>query len=583
MAPEGEERSRREREDRAEDGSKDDESNHKRRSRSRDRSARRRRSRSRSRKRSRPKDKDKEKDRDSKHSREDPSQASQSQSQSQSQLQAPSTIAPSHASHSAPTSAPHTQPQPQPQHTLWAQQLLLQQQQQQSQQAVGGSHERKRREIYVGNLAIGVVTSQVLTEVFNEALQYLLPEQAASAYGTPWATPVVSCQMDSSGKFAFIEFRTEDLATAALKLDRLEICGRPINAGRPKGYVSSSPGQPHLSNLPNLAPQQQPPGFSGGAARPGMPNAMPAQQQQQQQQHVAAEQTPSPHLAAQQRLPAAPVLHQQQQAQQQQQQQQKTPQQLEAAKQFAEQISLQTGDTESSAKPAKQIPDEYFSAPASRCLLVEGMVPIALLAARGEREEVEHDARQQCSQLVEVEDVYAPSPGPEEIRRRELSRVYVLCRDADGGREARLRLHNRQYDTNRMVVRCVHESEMERAKHEGWVSVHSVLSDEGWIKLTNLPSDVHPREVSEFLSSYGVTEEMVSVEPSQPHAPGGRAQAAVNMKGEHAQARMVRIPLHDTRSLAMRCAEFSDVCVCSYCRSKHRHWGRAATRYETAS
>lgn len=39
------------------------------------------------------------------------------------------------------------------------------------------------------------------------------------------------------GRFAFVEFRTEELATTAMTLDKTELCGRPMNIGRPKGYV----------------------------------------------------------------------------------------------------------------------------------------------------------------------------------------------------------------------------------------------------------------------------------------------------------------------------------------------------------
>jgi hypothetical protein len=48
---------------------------------------------------------------------------------------------------------------------------------------------------------------------------------------------------DIEGKFAFVELKTEELATQALHLDKVELCGRPINVGRPKGYVDpNTPG-----------------------------------------------------------------------------------------------------------------------------------------------------------------------------------------------------------------------------------------------------------------------------------------------------------------------------------------------------
>jgi hypothetical protein len=39
-----------------------------------------------------------------------------------------------------------------------------------------------------------------------------------------------------------VEVRTEELATAAMQLDKVELCGRHINVGRPKGYVEPPAG-----------------------------------------------------------------------------------------------------------------------------------------------------------------------------------------------------------------------------------------------------------------------------------------------------------------------------------------------------
>ena len=45
-----------------------------------------------------------------------------------------------------------------------------------------------------------------------------------------------------AGRFGFVELRTEELAQAAMQLDKVELCGRSINVGRPKGYVEPPPG-----------------------------------------------------------------------------------------------------------------------------------------------------------------------------------------------------------------------------------------------------------------------------------------------------------------------------------------------------
>lgn len=46
-----------------------------------------------------------------------------------------------------------------------------------------------------------------------------------------------SIRLVLAGRFAFIEFRTRELTDAAIQLDKLELCGRQMNIGRPKGYV----------------------------------------------------------------------------------------------------------------------------------------------------------------------------------------------------------------------------------------------------------------------------------------------------------------------------------------------------------
>lgn len=45
-----------------------------------------------------------------------------------------------------------------------------------------------------------------------------------------------------AGRFAFVELRTEELATTAMTLDKTELLGRTMNIGRPKGYVPGTSG-----------------------------------------------------------------------------------------------------------------------------------------------------------------------------------------------------------------------------------------------------------------------------------------------------------------------------------------------------
>jgi hypothetical protein len=94
---------------------------------------------------------------------------------------------------------------------------------------------KKQREVYVGNLVIGSVSDLMLRELFNAALAHFVADPVTRP-------PVVSVTMDGSGRFGFVELRTEELAAEAMKLDKVNLGGREINVGRPKGYIEPPPG-----------------------------------------------------------------------------------------------------------------------------------------------------------------------------------------------------------------------------------------------------------------------------------------------------------------------------------------------------
>jgi hypothetical protein len=89
---------------------------------------------------------------------------------------------------------------------------------------------RKMREVYVGNLAMTVVNEHVLAEVFNSALGELCDDPRS-------APPVVQVNMSPDMKYAFVEMRTHELSDAAMHLDGVELCGRVMKVGRPKGWT----------------------------------------------------------------------------------------------------------------------------------------------------------------------------------------------------------------------------------------------------------------------------------------------------------------------------------------------------------
>jgi hypothetical protein len=104
------------------------------------------------------------------------------------------------------------------------QQFILAQmkhQQEQQSKAAALAATKKQREIYVGNLTVGLVTMQMLKDLFNGALSAMDAQSAINP-------PVVNLALDPSGKFCFVEFRTEELANLALHLDKVDLCGRQI-------------------------------------------------------------------------------------------------------------------------------------------------------------------------------------------------------------------------------------------------------------------------------------------------------------------------------------------------------------------
>ncbi|PSC72638.1 splicing factor u2af 65 kda [Micractinium conductrix] len=109
--------------------------------------------------------------------------------------------------------------------------------------------DRKQREIYIGNLAIGITTKEILYELFNQCFAHQVPDPTH----TP---PVVNINMDTSGRFAFVEFQTREMATKAIEMDRLvELCGRAMHIGRPKGYTEPAPGSQQLHPVPKAPPK----------------------------------------------------------------------------------------------------------------------------------------------------------------------------------------------------------------------------------------------------------------------------------------------------------------------------------------
>ena len=91
----------------------------------------------------------------------------------------------------------------------------------------------------MGNLVQGLVTEDALRQLFNSTMKAAFPEQQV-----PGMDPVVTVSMHSEGRYAFVELRTPEMASAALQLSgQVQLLGQSISVGRPSGYVDPSAAQ----------------------------------------------------------------------------------------------------------------------------------------------------------------------------------------------------------------------------------------------------------------------------------------------------------------------------------------------------
>lgn len=76
-------------------------------------------------------------------------------------------------------------------------------------------------QVYVGNLMAGLVTEDALRQLFNSTMRAAFPAQCP-----PGMEPVVSVSLHSEGRYAFVELRTPEMASAALQLSNQVSCSQ---------------------------------------------------------------------------------------------------------------------------------------------------------------------------------------------------------------------------------------------------------------------------------------------------------------------------------------------------------------------
>ncbi|EGC33787.1 hypothetical protein DICPUDRAFT_56283 [Dictyostelium purpureum] len=125
---------------------------------------------------------------------------------------------------------------------------MSQQVQQQMQQQLDPQKKQSRR-IYVGNIPPGITDSELI-EFFNAAVL------AANLNVKP-GPPVVFCQINAPKCFAFIEFRTPEEATNAMRFDGITLKNYTLKIRRPKDYQQSN-DPTNTSALPTIVPTNVP-------------------------------------------------------------------------------------------------------------------------------------------------------------------------------------------------------------------------------------------------------------------------------------------------------------------------------------
>lgn len=103
---------------------------------------------------------------------------------------------------------------------------------------VSGGADKKQRELYIGNLHPGAMSPELVRELFEPACRLLPMYVRLDQEKVP--SPILSVDFGGDGRFAFVEFVSEPLATAALTIfNQVELLGRKISVMRPQGFSAS--------------------------------------------------------------------------------------------------------------------------------------------------------------------------------------------------------------------------------------------------------------------------------------------------------------------------------------------------------
>ena len=373
---------------------------------------------------------------------------------------------------------------------------------------------RKMREVYVGNLAMNVVNEHILAEVFNSALGELCDDPR----GPP---PVVQVNMSADNKYAFVEMRTHALSDAAMHLDGVDLCGRVMKVGRPKGWTpdvaKTCAENPGAENAAAAAAARR---FSGeeGADVPG-PQVKPPFQDDNKDFYRAKMNSTEDRTFLRDGIRS----------------------------------NLPDGaDVNASFPPTPLgLPAQKLT---RRCVFLDNMLAASELVDENARKEFEEDVRGECAKCGLIEAMATPTPSAEAIELAHPGRCYVKFQEEFSARAAREMLDGRVFDGRTVRASLATDEEFERAAAGAWLPPRPPPGDPslcGILRLRSVPYEATKTDVVNFFYGMGVTEDKVKIVLDANSASTG--EAFVEFSGD--DANISQALMKDRAVLGSRCVE----------------------------
>ena len=365
-----------------------------------------------------------------------------------------------------------------------------------------------------GNLAMNVVNEHILAEVFNSALGELCDNprgRAASRAGEHVNRHEVRLRGDANARA---------VRRGEMHLDGVELCGRVMKVGRPKGWT------------PDVAKQC--------AENPGAEDAAAAAAARRFNGEEGADD-------------AAVV---------------KPPFQDDNKDFYRAKINSTEDRTflrdgiRSNLPDGADVNDAFPPTPLGlpaqkltrRCVFLDNMLAASELVDENARKEFEEDVRGECAKCGLIEAMATPTPSAEAIELAHPGRCYVKFQEEFSARAAREMLDGRVFDGRMVRASLATDEEFERAAAGAWLPPRPPPGDPslcGILRLRSVPYEATKTDVVNFFYGMGVTEDKVKIVLDANSASTG--EAFVEFSGD--DANISQALMKDRAVLGSRCVE----------------------------